>query len=178
MQNEVQELDHHGHKDQVKSAKKFLIFRIDSHLFGIPLSEVREVIGVTAITPVPNMPNFFRGLINLRGKVISITDLHHKLLFHDKGRDDQNKPCIIITEVQGITLGVMVDDVSEVTGIDEKAVERDLNLIGSVKQECIEGAAKSTQGKLTLLLNLSKIFDVSELASLKAGSKDPSRLAA
>lgn len=155
----------HGIATQTKK-RKYLIFSLGEDQFAVPLSNIKEVIGLTELTPVPNMPAFFRGLLNLRGRVISVVDLKEKLSSMIK-RENSNKPCIIISEVDGILLGAIVDDVVEVNGIDENQVQRDLDLASSISKSYLLGAAKIEGRPLTLLLDIGKVLDVEELKTVK-----------
>jgi purine-binding chemotaxis protein CheW len=147
-------------------AKKYLIFRLDEEQYAIPLSQVKEVIALCRITPVPQMPAFFKGLINLRGRVISTFDFREKLGL-GRVRPASKRPCIIVTEISDFTLGAIVDDVCEVMGIDEARVERNLDIQSKVSREYVIGAARFESRPLILLLDIAKVLSVDELNLLK-----------
>lgn len=148
-------------------AKKNLIFTLGEERFGIPLSQVKEVIGQATMTPVPDVPKFFCGLINLRGRIISILELKTKLNLDSSARASK-RPCIIISEIEGLILGFRVDDVVEVVAISDEQVERHPTLIGSVeKQKYLNGVAKLGEGRLTLLLDLNRVLEVQELLQIQ-----------
>jgi purine-binding chemotaxis protein CheW len=102
-------------------ANKYLFFRIDRESYGIGIKYVIEIIELQNISMVPDMPEYVKGVINLRGKVIPIVDL--RLRFGMEERDYDNRTCIIVTEVDGILVGCLVDTVEEVMEIPEKNIE-------------------------------------------------------
>lgn len=156
-----------GNSNTQSRPKKNLIFTLGDERFGIPLSQVKEVIGQATMTPVPDVPRFFCGLINLRGRIISILELKTKLNL-DSGSRASKRPCIIISEIEGLILGFRVDDVVEVIAISEEQVERNPTLIGSVeKQKYLNGVAKLGEGRLTLLLDLNRVLEVQELLQIQ-----------
>lgn len=152
-----------GHK---KNRSKYLVFSLAGERYGIPLSSVKEVIGITELTFVPNVPHFFKGLINLRGKIHSVIDLRTKLSLPET-EYKQKETAIIITEINGFVIGTIVDDVNEVANFDEEQIEQDLNISSQVNNEYITGAAKVSNKNLTLLLDISKILSAEELAIVK-----------
>ncbi len=150
----------------VTKNKKFLTFSLADEKYGIPLSTVKEVIGMVDITPVPHVPNFFKGLINLRGKIISIIDLRIKLGL-PKTDMVPKKTTIVITEIDDLTLGAIVDDVQEVVGFEKDQVENSIDVQSKVSREFVTGVAKTNTKKLILLLDIGKTLSVSDLALIK-----------
>ena len=95
---------------------KYLTFQLADEDYGIALLQIKEIIGMMPITAVPRTPAFVKGVINLRGQVIPVTDLRLKFGMNESGYTDRT--CIIVVEVQGeaatVQVGVVVDAVSEV----------------------------------------------------------------
>ncbi len=152
--------------DSVRSSQKNLIFSLDSEKYGVPLSTVKEVIGMTNITPIPHVPEFFKGLINLRGKIISVIDLRLKLGLNSTGYKAK-QTSIIITDVNNLTIGTIVDDVEEVVGFSEDQIETDLDIASSIQREFIDGVAKASNNALVLLLDIRKVLNEEELELIK-----------
>jgi purine-binding chemotaxis protein CheW len=150
---------------------KYLVFNLADEHYGIPLSMVKEVIGLTEITKVPNVPEFFKGLINLRGKIISIIDLRTKLTL-PKAEYQDKKTTIIIAEVGGFTIGAIVDDVNEVANFQRAQIENRLDIQSRAGNKFITGVAKTDGDKLTLLLDIGKVLSVEEMALLRKQSQD------
>ena len=99
----------------------FLTFRIGREDFGIDIGDVLEIIGIQKITQVPDMPEYIRGVINLRGKVISVMDV--RLRFGMEARDYDDRTCVIVVMVGENTVGLLVDRVNEVVEIPENQIE-------------------------------------------------------
>jgi purine-binding chemotaxis protein CheW len=157
----------HNHDGRVETKReKYLIFALLDETYGMPLSSVKEVIGLTPITKVPNVPEYFKGLINLRGQIISVIDLRAKLGL-PKTDYREKKTCIIILELDGFILGTIVDDVSAVAGFMSSQIQRSLDIQSKVSKEFVNGVAKTENKKLTILLNAERVLSVEELKLLK-----------
>jgi purine-binding chemotaxis protein CheW len=104
---------------------KFLTFRLMDEEYGIAILDVKEIIGMMEITPIPKTPEFVKGVINLRGKVIPVIDLRLKFGLQSTAYDERT--CIIVVEVPGqlgiTALGLVVDAVNDVAHIREEDVE-------------------------------------------------------
>jgi purine-binding chemotaxis protein CheW len=147
--------------------KKYLIFKLNDTQYGVPLSEVKEVISLPTCTLVPGSPNYFLGLINLRGKVISAIDMKMKL-----GIPLQNKnvkrPAVIIAEVGGITLGCVVDSISEVMNLTKEQIETELEVKVSGDREYVKGIARFSDRPMILILDIQRAVDVSDLIRIRS----------
>lgn len=150
----------------VTRRKKFMVFKLGDDRFAIPLGQVKEVIGLTVITPIPDVPKYFKGLVNLRGKIISTLDLRMKLGIPVK-ESTSKRTCIIISELSEIVLGTLVDDVTEVLSIDEDHIERELDISSKMSREYITGVVKFEAQALIVLLDFGKVLNVDELTSFR-----------
>lgn len=99
----------------------FLTFQIGQEDFGLDISDVIEIVGIQKITEVPDMPDYIRGVINLRGKVISVMDV--RLRFNMAQREYDDRTCVIVVMVDDLTVGLLVDRVNEVVEIAEDKIE-------------------------------------------------------
>lgn len=147
--------------------KQFLTFRVRNEHYGLELSQTREIIEYNGITEVPLMPNFLRGVINLRGEVVPVIDLAIRL-----GRspiDVQRRTCIIVIELesggQHHVLGLLADAVSEVIEIDEADIEDAPSFGANIRAEFIQGIAKRGE-EFVVLLNANNTLSIRELAHL------------
>ncbi len=153
--------------DTSSQRRKYLVFKLHNEKFGIELSSVKEVIGLTEITEVPQVPSFFQGLINLRGKIISVIDLRKKMGL-PSAEYEPKKTSIIITEMQDVVLGVVVDDVDEVASYEkEQQIEESIDVQGKISKEYLQGVAKTEDSKLVLLMNINKILSLSDLTIIQ-----------
>lgn len=145
---------------------KYLVFDLNGENYGIPLYSVKEVIGITEITTIPNVPSFFKGLVNLRGKIISIIDLRSKLKLPEIKFEDK-KTTIIIVEISGVMIGTIVDDVKAVANFEKTQIENNIDLQGQVGRDFITGVAKTDEKGLTLLLDIGKVLSIDEMALIR-----------
>ena len=100
---------------------KYLTFRLADEEYGIAIRYVTEIIGVQRITEVPDLPEFMRGVINLRGKVIPLMDMRSR--FQLPAREFDERTCFVVVEIESYTVGLVVDEVNEVVGIDADQIE-------------------------------------------------------
>ena len=92
---------------------KYLSFRIGGEVYGIEIRHVTEIVGIQKITEVPDMPQYMKGVINLRGNVIPVVDV--RLRFHMQPRDYDDRTCVIVVNINDASIGLVVDSVKEVS---------------------------------------------------------------
>ena len=153
-------------------AGKYLTFHLAGQEYGIGILKVREIIGLLEITPVPRMPFFVKGVINLRGKIIPVVDL--RLKFNMESIEHTKQTCIIVVDVTmesvSTLVGILVDTVSEVANIAEGEVDRALNFGAKVDANFILGVAK-LKNSVKILLDVERILSPEELTTfLHAGT--------
>lgn len=138
---------------------KYLIFSIGKELYGIEIRYITEIISIQPITVVPEMPQYVKGITNLRGKIIPVMDA--RLRFKKAVREYDQRTCIIVLDTNGITTGLIVDSVSEVIAIADEDIASppDINK-GGIKY--IKGVGKA-DGNVKLLLDCQKILTDDEV---------------
>ena|SRR5579875_79385 len=145
---------------------KYLSFYLGSEEFAIPVSSVREIIGLQDITPVPQTPIYVRGVLNLRGRVIPIIDMRRKTGLPDIEYGPH--ACIIVVQIQAETgfvpVGVVVDGVSEVVNITAADME-DMPELGAESHAYLLGVAK-LKGKVKILLDIDRLLNNREILTL------------
>ena len=138
---------------------KYLTFTLSEEEYGIEILKIREIIGMMDVTTVPQMPNFVKGVINLRGKVIPVIDLRLRFGLDSKPYDDRT--CIIVAEVRShdgnVQMGLVVDTVSEVVNIGLEEMEHTPVFGVNVDTHYILGMAK-LKGKVKILLDIDKVL--------------------
>jgi len=144
-------------KDQIVS------FRVGKELFGVSISEVQEIVRVPEITQVPEMPLFVEGVINLRGKIVSIVDISRRLKITGGTRTKASR--ILIVEVEKKVVGLLVDAVTEILRLPPDAVEAAPDIVTSIGTEYIRGVGK-LPNRLIILLSLQKVLKAEELQRL------------
>jgi purine-binding chemotaxis protein CheW len=141
------------------SAEKYLIFTLAAEDYGLPVLKVREIIKMMAVTPVPHAPHHVKGVINLRGTVIPVSDL--RLRFGAEAREYDERTCIVVIEVAAGSsrslLGVVVDSVSEVIGIGAEEIEPAPDFGNEIQSEFLRGIA-TIKGRVKLLLDPDRVF--------------------
>ena len=147
---------------------KYLTFTLVEEEYGIGILKIKEIIGLMAITTVPQTPQFVKGVINLRGKVIPVVDL--RLRFGMDAIDYTERTCIIVVEVDGqadtIQIGIVVDSVSEVLNIKEEEIEDTPTFGTKLNTDYILGMAKM-EGGVKILLDIDKVLSLQEIAQLE-----------
>ena len=99
---------------------KYLTFLLDKEVYAIEIRFVTEIIGIQPITQVPGLPDYIKGIINLRGKIIPVMDV--RLRFKKKPVDYNDRTCIIVIDIENISIGLIVDNVSEVLSISDENI--------------------------------------------------------
>ena len=133
---------------------KYLTFTLGEEVYGIDIRVVIEIIGIQRITKVPEVPEYVRGIINLRGKIIPVVDM--RLRFRQQYREYTDRTCIVVVEINGVLIGLIVDAVSEVLDIREENVVPPPELKAS-QNKYIRGIGKLESG-VVMLLDWEKLF--------------------
>lgn len=151
-----------------KDPEQYLTFELDGEIYAVEINHVREVVDMTRITHVPNMPDFMRGVINLRGGVVPVIDLRNK--FHLSQVEDTVKTCIIILEIEldgaQTLLGAVADSVREVMRVDDLRLEAPPKLGNRLKTEFIRGMI-NRESEFIIVLDIMKVFSTEELETLE-----------
>ena len=139
-------------------AGKYLTFVLGGGAYGIPILKVREIIRLLDITPIPRMPDYVRGVINLRGKIVPVIDLRIKLGLPNPVTT--NRTCIVVTHVVIASttklMGLIVDALEEVYQINAEDIEPAPDFGKGASTGYIQNMAK-TKGQLKALLNIDRI---------------------
>lgn len=150
----AEELNRNEQEEEDTQKGKFLTFFLEREVYGIEISLVTEIIGIQPITEVPEVPNYIKGIINLRGKIIPVMDV--RLRFRKAFRDYNDRTCIIVIEAKELLLGLIVDGVAEVLEIAEENIVPPPE-IKSSQNKYIKGIGKVGED-VKLLLDCNKIF--------------------
>jgi purine-binding chemotaxis protein CheW len=148
---------------------KFLTFFLAGEEYGVEILKVHEIIGMLPITRVPRAPAYIRGVVNLRGKVISIVDLREK--FGMERDPALVQTCIVVVQVRGVQLGLVVDTVSEVALIPSAEIEAPPSFGGDVPTDFLLGVGKCNGG-VKLLLDIDKVLTTAEAVQAGAAVQD------
>lgn len=152
---------------EVVQTRQFLTFLLGEEMFAMPIEDIREIIEFCSLTEVPLMPNFLRGVINLRGAVVPVIDL--SVRFGRTPTPIAKRTCIVIMELvqeqQTLLLGVMVDAVRAVLSVEQDKVEPPLSFGSRLRADFIEGMI-NIKDRFVVALDVNAVFSVEELSSL------------
>jgi len=161
------------YQELAQLAGKYLTFELGNEVYGIEILKVQEIIGMMNVTAVPRTPEFVRGVINLRGKVIPVVDLRIK--FGMDSKDDTERTCIIVVQVSkgetSVIMGVIVDEVSEVLDIAGEQVEPAPTFGTTVNTDFILGMGKIDK-KVVMLLDVNRVLGSDDFAMLDSLAAD------
>ena len=147
---------------------KYLTFTMADEEYGISILKIKEIIGMMQITTVPQTPDFIKGVINLRGKVIPVIDL--RLKFGMASIPYNDRTCIIVVEIDAenatVLVGIVVDSVSEVLNIREEDIEETPTFGTKLDTQYILGMAKM-EGGVKILLNIDRVLSSDEITAIE-----------
>ena len=154
-------------EDEDTQKDKFLTFTVGKEDYGLEIYHVTEIIGIQKITEVPDMPDYVKGVINLRGKVIPIMDVRKRFKFEERAYDDRT--CIIVVNINETSLGLVVDTVKEVSDIPEKDIQPPPEIAEGNRQFFIRGLGK-VEDEVKILLDAEKLLTKSDLSKVSAAA--------
>ena len=149
-------------------ATQFLTFTLADEVFAVDVARVREILEMPSITKVPQVPDFMRGVINLRGCVVPVIDLRQKFGMQETAQTVNT--CIIVVEVmmdgENIVLGALADSVQEVIEMEPSQIEAAPHIGTHLNTEFIKGMGKH-DGRFVMILDIDKVFSGAELAAVQ-----------
>lgn len=155
---------------------QLVVFELDKEEYAVEIKDLQEIIRIPEITPVPNAPEFIPGIFNLRGRIVVVVDLEKR--FSLKREHDINEGNIIIVEVETNSYGVVVDKVTEIKNVPISMIQPTPTLASSkihddylkgvvvIESQQANNGESSTESRLIILLDLSKMLQEKELMSL------------
>ena len=152
-------------------------FQVGRETYGVPITSLHEIVRVPEITTVPDAPSFMEGVINLRGKIVSVMDLRKRL--GEKKVTSGKRNRILVVEHRGRLSGLIVDSASEVLKIPASDVEPSPAALHEGGLNCVTGLGKH-KGRLIVLLDMSRLLDLgsAQKEATEANSKKDTRRAA
>lgn len=146
---------------------KYLTFLLREKIFAVSILKVKEIIEYGTVTPIPKMPDFVYGAINLRGKVVPVIDLMQRL--EGDECEISKRSCIIIVEIkygqEALNMGIIVDAVSKVMDFNQSDIEAAPSFGGNINTNFIEGMGKIND-QFVIILNINKILSMEDLEIL------------
>lgn len=134
---------------------KYLTFMLDKDVYAIEIQYVTEIVGIQPITEIPELPAYLKGIINLRGKIISVMDV--RLRFKKNPVEYDDRICVVVVQVEDVSIGLIVDNVSEVLSIAEGNVVSPPDMYGGAENKYLKGIGK-TGNEVKLILDCNKLM--------------------
>jgi purine-binding chemotaxis protein CheW len=156
---------HEGISEQEEDTQKgkYLTFTVGKEVYGLEIKFVTEIIGIQEITQVPELPEYVKGIINLRGKIIPVMDV--RLKFKKELRQYDDRTCIVVIDINGSPIGLIVDRVSEVLSIPEQDIVPLPEIERGAKQKYVNGIGK-VGNDVKLLLDCEKLLKEDEMPDM------------
>jgi purine-binding chemotaxis protein CheW len=154
---------------QTDSQRQLVTFQLGQEIYGIDIMDVREIVQMDEVRPIPNAPPSVEGIFNLRGEIIPVINLHkrfhiRKIEFED---DEELLTGTIIISINNTKLGMMVDKILRVLPIDVQSIQPPPQILTGIGAEYIQGVISSEEGYL-IILDIRRLFDPRELQQFGA----------
>jgi purine-binding chemotaxis protein CheW len=144
--------------------RQLVVFQLGAELYGVEISRVHEIIRLQAVTRVPRSPMFVEGVINLRGKVISVINLRRRFGLASAGHTRASR--IVVVDINDQVIGMVVDGVSEVLRVNTATIEPPSPTIAGIDSEYLQGIVKLPE-RLVILLDLDRVLSREERRALE-----------
>lgn len=144
----------------INNVTKYVVFKIGDEYYGIDINNVKSIERIQHFTRVPNAPIYVKGVINLRGEVVPVIDLRLRFELPHKELDSNSR--IIITFINEIQIGLLVDSSSEVIEINDEDVDSPPMVKDNISEDFIKGIGKQ-DGKLIILVDVEKVIGIKEI---------------
>jgi CheW-like domain. len=142
---------------------RYLTFSAGHEIYGLEIKYVTEIVGIQKITVVPEMPEYIKGIMNLRGKIIPVIDI--RLRFKKEPKEYNDRTCIIVIDINGTSIGLIVDAVSEVVTIPEQDITDPPKINNNFKGRFIKKIGK-VGNEVIMILDCEKIISEDELREI------------
>lgn len=159
--SEVIENDPEIEEDTQKG--RFLTFSLGKETYGIEIKYVTEIIGIQAITEMPELPEYIKGIINLRGKIIPVMDV--RLRFKKKTKEYNDRTCVVVVDIKDISIGLIVDNVAEVLTIPDQDIVEPPQINTGFNNRYIKMIGK-VGNDVKLLLDCERLLTEDELGNI------------
>ncbi len=143
----------------IENEIQLVAFKLGREEYGVSILQVQEIKRMTDITRVPHTPDYIRGVMNLRGSVLPVLDLKKRLGLQSNEFTDDTR--IVITKIADLSVGLIVDAVSEVMSIEQSSIENAQSVVSGVAANYLDGVGK-LDNRLLILLNLEAIIGINQ----------------
>lgn len=147
-----------------RASSAYVTFSLADETYAIDVLQVQEVLKLTEIAPVPGVPDYILGIINLRGSVVTVIDARRRMSLPERPLDDASR--IVIIDVDNQNVGILVDSVAEVVQIPPQAVDP-APAVGNDQTSRFILGVSSTEDGLTILIDLNKLLSDEDWAAIR-----------
>lgn len=144
--------------------KQYVVFMVGNEEFGVNIKQTKEIISATNLTFIPNAPDFVNGVINLRGEIVPVVDLHKRLSLQKKEEQEVEEK-IIIVELDSNLIGMKVKDVKEIIRLNENDIGKAPEITQGINRKYVSGVGKLDE-RLLILLDLNRILSRQEIEEI------------
>jgi purine-binding chemotaxis protein CheW len=146
---------------------QLVTFQLGEEIYGVDILDVKEIVRVQEVRPIPNAPAYVEGIFNLRREIIPIINLHKRFFIKKVlvSKEDELLSGFVILEVDGLKLGIIIDRVSRVVTIDKNERQQPPQMLSGIGAEYIEGVVRQKDGYL-IILNIRNLFNSKELRKI------------
>ena len=146
---------------------QLVTFHLGEEMYGVNIMDVKEIVRLQNVRVIPNAPYYVEGIINLRGEIIPIIDLHKRFKIQTVSRaeDIEIEGGFIILNIDGNKIGIIIDKVERVVTIKDEDVKEPPQMLSGIGSEYIEGVIREKEGYL-IMLNIRKLFNANELQKI------------
>ena len=148
-------------------SRQLVTFQLGEELYGVNIMDVKEIVRVQTIRPIPNAPTYVEGIFNLRSEIIPIINLHKR--FHLRklvtSEEDELLSGFIIIDIDGMKLGIIIDRISRVVTVEKEEIQPPPQMFSGIGAEYIEGVVRQEDGYL-ILLDIRDLFNPKELQKI------------
>lgn len=147
---------------------QLVTFHLGEELYGVNILDVKEIVRLQTVRNIPNAPYYVEGIINLRGEIIPIIDLHKRFKIQTilNQEDIDLEGGFIILNIENNRMGIMIDKVERVVTVHAEEVKEPPQMLSGIGNEYIEGVIRQDQGSYLIMLNIRKLFNPKELQKI------------
>lgn len=157
------------------SQYQLVTFQLGDELYGVDIMDVKEIVKVQAVRPIPNAPYYVEGIINLRGEIIPIINLHKR--FHIQKHvsneflddEEEDEGGFIILDIEGNKIGIIIDRINRVVQVEKGDIKPPPQMLSGIGTEYIEGVVRQDTAYL-IILDTRKMFSANELQKILPGA--------
>lgn len=158
-------MENNSEIDEDAMEGRYLTFRLGDEIFGIEIRYVMEIVGIQPITEMPEMPDYIKGIINLRGRIIPVVDV--RIRFKKKCKDYNDRTCVVVIQYGGITIGLIVDSVSDVMAIPFEQISEKPEISAKDSRGYIRNIGRLNE-QVILLIDCEKLLNENDLDEIPA----------